>query len=132
MSTVRDKEMRIPRAKSPGEAGISAAALAELMQDIIDSGLETHSVMVVRHGKVAYEAFRRPYAPEIPHVMFSVSKSVTSCAVGFAIAEGMLGVDDRVGTLEAGKDADIVITDGCPFELETNVVKVFIDGKVVE
>jgi len=42
-----------------------------------------------------------------------------------------LGVSDRVGSLEKGKDADIVITDGCPFELETNVLKVYIDGTAV-
>jgi imidazolonepropionase-like amidohydrolase len=42
-----------------------------------------------------------------------------------------LGVADRVGSLEAGKDADFVITDGCPFELETNVLRVFINGNEV-
>ena len=42
-----------------------------------------------------------------------------------------LGVEDRVGTLEAGKDADIVITDGCPFESSTNILHTFIDGRLV-
>lgn len=41
------------------------------------------------------------------------------------------GIADRVGSLEVGKDADIVITDGCPFEVSTNVECVLIDGKVV-
>ncbi len=41
------------------------------------------------------------------------------------------GIADRVGSLEAGKDADIVITDGCPFEVSTTVKHVFIDGKAV-
>ncbi|MCI8287137.1 MAG: amidohydrolase [Lachnospiraceae bacterium] len=41
------------------------------------------------------------------------------------------GIADRVGSLEAGKDADIVITDGCPFEVSTKVKHVFIDGKAV-
>ena len=41
------------------------------------------------------------------------------------------GVADRVGSLEVGKDADIVITDGCPFEVSTNVECVLIDGKRV-
>ena len=35
-------------------------------------------------------------------------------------------------SLEAGKDADIVVTDGCPFEVSTKVKHVFIDGKTVE
>ncbi|MGI6173310.1 MAG: amidohydrolase [Christensenellales bacterium] len=43
-----------------------------------------------------------------------------------------IGLENRVGSLEKGKDADIVLTDGCPFEISTNVVKVYIDGKEVE
>jgi len=39
-----------------------------------------------------------------------------------------LGVDDRVGTLEEGKDADLVITDGSPLSMETKVHAVYIDG----
>lgn len=42
------------------------------------------------------------------------------------------GIADRVGSLEVGKDADIVITDGCPFEVSTNVIEVLIDGKKVK
>ena len=42
-----------------------------------------------------------------------------------------IGIQDRVGSLEVGKDADIVITDGCPFQLETNVKYVLCSGKVV-
>ncbi len=41
------------------------------------------------------------------------------------------GIADRVGSLEVGKDADIVITDGCPFEVSTTVEHVFIDGKEI-
>ena len=41
------------------------------------------------------------------------------------------GIADRVGSLEVGKDADIVIADGCPFEVSTNIVEVLIDGKKV-
>lgn len=42
-----------------------------------------------------------------------------------------IGVADRVGSLQAGKDADVVITDGDPFEIETRVLRVLIDGKPV-
>ena len=42
-----------------------------------------------------------------------------------------IGVADRVGSLEVGKDADLVMTDGCPFEVATNVLAVYIDGKQV-
>ena len=39
-----------------------------------------------------------------------------------------IGVADHVGSLEVGKDADVVITNGCPFEVMTEVRAVFIDG----
>lgn len=42
------------------------------------------------------------------------------------------GIADRVGSLEVGKDADIVITDGCPFEVSTTVEKVYIDGVAIK
>ncbi|MGI6691382.1 MAG: amidohydrolase [Christensenellales bacterium] len=42
------------------------------------------------------------------------------------------GIADRVGSLEAGKDADIVLTDGCPFEVSTTIKAVYINGIPVE
>ena len=42
-----------------------------------------------------------------------------------------IGIADRVGSLEAGKDADLVITDGSPFEVSTTVRRVLIGGKTV-
>lgn len=68
------------------------------------------------------------------------------CA-GFAVKEGMkefdalkaitinaaehAGVADRVGSIEVGKDADIVLMDGCLFESQSNVMATYIDGKKV-
>jgi len=90
---------KIPRASTPESAGISSSALSGMMQGILDRGLELHSVMVVRHGRVAWETFRTPYTPEQPHAMYSVSKSITSIAVGFAVEEGLLRLEDRVADL---------------------------------
>ena len=42
------------------------------------------------------------------------------------------GIADRVGSLEAGKDADIVIMDGCPFEVSSRVKHVLIDGRQID
>ncbi|MGL5312539.1 MAG: amidohydrolase [Peptostreptococcaceae bacterium] len=42
-----------------------------------------------------------------------------------------LGIEDRVGSIEIGKDADIVVWDGCPLELQSNVLFTIINGKVV-
>jgi len=93
------QNLNLPRASTPGEAGISRQVLARMMQDVTDEGLELHSVMVVRRGQVAYEQFRRPYGPNEPHTLFSTSKSITSIAVGFAVEEGRLRLDDKVADL---------------------------------
>ncbi len=42
------------------------------------------------------------------------------------------GIEDRVGSLEAGKDADIVIVDGCPFEISSQIRHVLIDGEEIQ
>ena len=42
-----------------------------------------------------------------------------------------IGVQDRVGSLEVGKDADIVLADGSLFSLQTRILSVWIDGKKV-
>ncbi len=55
-----------------------------------------HSFMLVRHGRVIAEGWWKPEAAEKPHVMHSLSKSFTSTAVGLAVAEGKLSVDDLV------------------------------------
>jgi len=41
------------------------------------------------------------------------------------------GIEDRVGSLEAGKDADIVLFSGHPFDYRTKVAITIINGKVV-
>ena len=56
---------------------------------------------------------------------FEALKAITINAAEHA------GVADRVGSLEEGKDADIVIMDGCLFESLSNVVATYIDGKKV-
>jgi CubicO group peptidase (beta-lactamase class C family) len=52
--------------------------------------------MVLRNGHVVAEGFWSPYMRNDPHMMFSLSKSFTSTAVGLAAAEGKLSIDDTV------------------------------------
>ena len=42
------------------------------------------------------------------------------------------GIEDRVGSIEVGKDADLVLTKGSPFDTDPQIVSVYIDGKKVE
>jgi len=52
--------------------------------------------MLLRHGRIVAEGWWSPYSPDRPHVLHSLSKSFTSTAVGMAIDEGRLTVDDFV------------------------------------
>src|SRR5437868_6091794 len=85
----------LPRS-SPEAEGVSSAGVLEFI-DVADKGLDSlHSFMLVRHGKVVTEGWWTPYSPETPHSLYSLSKSFSSTAVGMAIAEGKLGLDDDV------------------------------------
>ena len=86
----------IPRADYPEQVGVSSADILEYIWDAKACGIEVHSIMVLREGKVAFETWRKPYTPETPHAMYSVSKSVTSIAAGFAITEGFFALDTKV------------------------------------
>ena len=79
------EQIRLPRADYPEQVGISSKTIAELIADFHAQNIEVHSIMILREGKVAYETWAAPYSPELPHMMYSVSKSFTSTAVGFAI-----------------------------------------------
>ncbi len=85
----------LPRA-TPESQGVSSAALLGLIDEAEAKVNALHSIMVVRRGRVIAEGWWAPYAAEEPHQMFSLSKSFTSTAVGLAIAEGKLAVDDPV------------------------------------
>lgn len=56
---------------------------------------------------------------------FDALKAITINAAEHA------GVADRVGSIEVGKDADIVLMDGCLFESQSNVMDTYIDGKSI-
>lgn len=52
--------------------------------------------MLLRHGNVVAEGWWAPYRPQSPHELYSLSKSFTSSAIGLAVAEGLLSLDDPV------------------------------------
>lgn len=85
----------LPRS-TPEAQGVSSAAMQEFI-DAADQQLDSlHSFMVVRHGHVVAEGWWAPYHPDANHSLYSLSKSFTSTAVGLAIAEGKLSLNDEV------------------------------------
>jgi len=85
----------LPRS-SPEAQGISSSAIFAYVL-AADKNIESmNSFMLVRHGQVVAEGWWAPYDAAAPHSLFSLSKSFTATAVGQAIAEGKLSVNDEV------------------------------------
>lgn len=93
---MKNTDNRIPRASFPEEVGVSSKAIGIFLDEIEKNGIDIHSFMVIRHGKVAAECYRAPFTAERPHAMYSVSKTVTATAIGLAVSEGFLNLDDKV------------------------------------
>src|SRR5262245_51520973 len=85
----------MPRS-SPEAQGISSAAVLAFVDDTDKKIAHLHSFMLVRHGHVVAEGWWTPYDANTRHELYSLSKSFTSTAVGLAIADGKLSLDDPV------------------------------------
>jgi len=85
----------LPRS-TPEEHGIASANIIAFLDAMAEAKHELHSFMLLRHGHVVAEGWWAPYAPALRHTMYSMSKSFTSTAVGFAVSEGKMSVEDRV------------------------------------
>ncbi|MEV0313592.1 serine hydrolase domain-containing protein [Nonomuraea fuscirosea] len=85
----------LPRS-TPAAAGMSSRSITALLDRLEERAVECHSLMVVHHGHVVAEGWWAPYSAGRPHLLYSLTKSFTSIAVGLAIADGLLSLDDRV------------------------------------
>jgi len=92
-----DREMRavFPRS-APAAQGMSSRSIGALLDLFEERSVEGHSIMVVRHGHVVAEGWWTPYSADRPALLYSVTKSFTSIAVGLVIADGLLALDDLV------------------------------------
>jgi len=90
-----DKSRSLPRS-TPERQGISSSDILDFV-DTADRQIDQmNSFMFVRHGYVVAEGWWGPYDAATPHILYSLSKSFTCTAVGLAIGEGKLSLDDEV------------------------------------
>lgn len=101
------RESRLSTIGELYEMGIEAAISAQDLRD--EDGLARQAMYAIRAGLDLQTALR----------------AVTQ------IPAQMLGIDDQVGTVEVGKQADIVVWSGEPFAAESQPVVVMVDGKIV-
>ncbi|MBI1277738.1 MAG: serine hydrolase [Anaerolineaceae bacterium] len=81
---------------TPESQGIASTAILQFVQAVESQIHEIHSFMLVRHGKVVAEGWWSPYGRDYKHMLFSLSKSFTSTAIGLAVNEGLISLDDKV------------------------------------
>jgi CubicO group peptidase (beta-lactamase class C family) len=94
-ASAAEAKTSLPRS-TPEAEGVDSAALLRLVEAFEKNVDAVHSMMLVRHGKVVAEGWWSPYEASDLHVMYSVTKSFTSSAVGFAQQEGLLSINDTI------------------------------------
>jgi CubicO group peptidase (beta-lactamase class C family) len=99
----------LPRS-TPAEQGVDSAGIDAFIAAVARlEWVELHSLMVVRHGSVVAERWWHPYAADTPHLLYSLSKSFTSTALGLAVTEGRVDLDATV--LSYFPEFDAQVTD---------------------
>lgn len=99
---------------SPESVGIDSAAIESFLRQEKEAGVELHSFMIVRDGKVAAEGWADPYKKELRHPMYSFSKTLTATAIGLLVQDGILSLDEKL--------VDI-FPEYCPPEIGENLKK---------
>jgi len=92
---VNEKLFKFPRA-TPESVGIPSASVQKLIDLLEAEGDWVHSYMLIRHGKVVAEGWWAPYDAATRHALFSVSKSFVAMAMGLAIEDRKITINDRV------------------------------------
>lgn len=90
----------LPRC-TPEEAGLSSPAVERFFAAVDEESatLGPHGILLLRHGKVLAEGWWAPYRRELPHMLYSMSKSVVGTAVGIAWDEGLISLDETIASI---------------------------------
>ena len=92
----------------PEAEGVSSESIINFLEAAGKSKHEFHSFMFLRHGKVIAEGWWNPYGAGLKHTMYSTSKSFTATAIGFAVTEKLLNVNDKVISFFPGDLPDTI------------------------
>ncbi len=81
---------------TPERAGISSRVVLETLKALDSYGFATHSIIMARGNDIFAEGYYKPFDKDFLHRMYSVSKSFVGVAIGFAIDDGLLSLDDKL------------------------------------
>lgn len=85
---------------TPESQGVSSEHIKNFLTDLCeDRDAHPHHVIVMRHGKIITECSFAPYVEGMWHITHSMCKSVTGMAVGFAVEEGLLSLDETLESI---------------------------------
>ena len=82
--------------KKPEEKGIKSEAIKNYIEVLENSGLSTHNLVIARGYDIVCENYWAPFDKDFLHRQYSVSKSFVAIAVGFAIDDGKMKLDDKL------------------------------------
>ncbi|NLG97771.1 MAG: serine hydrolase [Chloroflexi bacterium] len=80
----------------PEQQGVDAQKLAEMQAYIEQSGLNLHSLLIVRNGYIVSETYYNGSSQSAEHELFSVTKSVIATLIGMAVDQAKLAIDQPV------------------------------------
>ncbi|MGK2858360.1 MAG: amidohydrolase family protein [Thermoanaerobaculia bacterium] len=133
-----DAHLVIDKIKAAGVAVIVHPTMARPFGERENLSLETAALLKKAGIPVALQSGYESYVPKTRVVLLETAMAAANglsfddaLALVTIDAATILGVADRVGSIERGKDADFVLFDGDPFEYTTHVTGVVIDGVVV-
>ena len=78
---------------------VSSKAIYEFYKELEKHKIENHALIMMKDDEIVFENYVYPYSADMPHTLFSVTKSIVSTAVGFAIDEGLLSLNDRISDI---------------------------------
>jgi len=124
--------------KQAGVPVILHPAMVRPRGETVNATLETAARLHEAGIPFAFQSGFESYVPKTRVVLFEAAMAVANGLPRTAALEALtiqaariLGIADRVGSLEPGKDADLVLFDGDPFEYTTHVCGVIIEGELV-
>lgn len=103
---------------TPEQVGISSKNIKKYISLLEKAQLSTHDVIMIRHGKIFYENYWKPFHKDFLHRMYSVSKSFVSIAIGFLQQDGLIDLD-----APAVSYLDDSITEGAFDEIKSQTIR---------
>jgi len=129
----------IPEIKLAKAEIVLHATMARNAGDMVNMNRETAAILTSQGIPVSIESGYEGYVPKTRIILFEAGQAMVH---GLSFDDALktitlnpaklLGIENRVGSIEKGKDADLVLFNGDPFEYLTKVCVVIIDGEVVK